>query len=133
MSKGIFFGFNASSGTLHNNTCTCYCCWRHKFATQTLLCNSQYLELRVAHQRTNKVHCCFFTATMVKRKRDNATLHVHCHLIQILKCLYIVHLLVIWTCSNQIRRTRKETEYIEGFGIVLIEQATVSREMLCPY
>jgi len=35
---------------------------------------------------------------MVNRTRDNATLYVHCRLIHILKCPYIMHL--IWSWSN---------------------------------
>ena len=37
------FGFNAGSGTLHEDLIKFYCCIRPKFAIKAYLCSSEYL------------------------------------------------------------------------------------------
>ena len=41
MGKQTLFRFNAVSGTLRQDVLTLYCCERHKFAIEALLCKTQ--------------------------------------------------------------------------------------------
>jgi hypothetical protein len=56
-----------------------FCCWRHKFAIEALLCNNQYfciVDSEVLINDTQWMYCCVSTATVVMRIRQNVTLHV---------------------------------------------------------
>jgi hypothetical protein len=62
-----FFCFSAALGTSHVHQCTFYCCQRHRFAIEALLCSTQYsVCLIVMYTSTAySMHCCMSTSNSV--------------------------------------------------------------------
>ena len=58
-----------------------YCCRPHKFAIETLLCNTQHnyiVDSDVHLNITQKMRCCVSTAAVATRTRIGVILHSHC-------------------------------------------------------
>ena len=79
MNKRKLLFFNAASSTIHEDLRTFYCCWRYKSAKGALLCNNQYFCVADSDaylDNTHRMHCCFSTATMIRRTRRSVLLHI---------------------------------------------------------